>query len=164
MQFPIPYCQFPIPSSHAGNVVKPEGERDEADDRGHAGPVDIGLFHIADELHQQHPGDDDEGENDDKPDHATLQSEAIAPLPYVGTGSADFSMGVRAVIHRRGNRKRSFVFTGARNMLPERRALVAQLVEQRFCNSLDQSAKALESRNVFQSRVLGVCVRVNVPP
>lgn len=42
-------------------------------------------------------------------------------------------MGVRAVIHRRGNRKRSFVFTGARNMLPERRALVAQLVEQRFC-------------------------------
>ena len=42
-------------------------------------------------------------------------------------------MGVHGVIHRRGNRKRSFVFTGARNMLPERRALVAQLVEQRFC-------------------------------
>ncbi|WP_157357749.1 hypothetical protein [Mesorhizobium metallidurans] len=46
---------------------------------------------------------------------------------------------------RADNRKWSFVFTGATNMLPERRALVAQLVEQRFCNSLDQSAKALES-------------------
>ena len=56
--------------------------------------------------------------------------------------------------------KPSFVFTGARNVLPERRALVAQLVEQRFCNSLDQSAKVLESLIVFQNRVSGVYVGV----
>jgi len=76
-------------------MPKPEGERDEADDCGHASPVDIGLLDVADELHQQHPGDDDERENDDKPDHATLQSEAIAPQHYVGSALADFSKGRR---------------------------------------------------------------------
>src|SRR6478609_7840652 len=93
--FPIPCCLLPIPSSHPRDMPKPEGERDETDDRCHAGPVDIGLLDVADELHQQHPGDDDEGENDDKPDHATLQSEAIASLSYVGSGLVDFSMGRR---------------------------------------------------------------------
>ena len=89
----IPYS---LPRSpHPRDMPKPERQRDETDDRGHAGPVDIGLLDVADELHQQHPGDDDEGQNDDKPDHATLQSEAIAPQRYVGSAPADFSMGRR---------------------------------------------------------------------
>jgi len=81
-------------------MAKPEGERDETDDRGDAGPVHIGLLDVADELHQQHPSDDNEGQNDDEPDHATLQSEAIAPHHHVGSAFADFSMGVHGVIHR----------------------------------------------------------------
>lgn len=46
-------------------MAQPERQRDEADYGGDAGPVDIGLLHIADDLHQQHPGHEDDRENDD---------------------------------------------------------------------------------------------------
>ena len=73
-------------------MAKPEGECDKADDGGDAGPVDIGLLHIADDFHQQHPDYQDDGENDDKPYHAAPLLEAIAPARYVGSDLALFRM------------------------------------------------------------------------
>ncbi|WP_206527205.1 hypothetical protein, partial [Mesorhizobium sp. M7A.F.Ca.CA.001.08.2.1] len=50
----------------------------------------IGLLHVADDLHQQHPGHEDDRENDDKSDHATPLLEAIAPFPRCRKQSGGF--------------------------------------------------------------------------
>ena len=146
-------------------MPQPEGKHDEADESGDAGPVDIGFFQITDGLHQEKPGQDDDRQDDDESDHATPRSMRLHLNGNMGSLPTIFSIPAKAGPQGPlATPKRSFVFTDARNVLPERRALVAQLVEQRFCNSLDQSATALKSLNVFQSEVSGVYVRVNVPP
>jgi len=70
---PTHYSLLPnhSPSPHPRDMAKPERQRDEADDGGDAGPVDIGALQVLDELHHEKPGHHDERQDDDKSDHAT---------------------------------------------------------------------------------------------
>lgn len=55
-------------------MPQPKRQHDETDEGGDAGPVDIGLLQIADDLHQEKPGHDYERQDDDESDHAAPRS------------------------------------------------------------------------------------------
>lgn len=70
---PIQYSPVAL-SPHPRHMPQPERKHDEADEGGDAGPVDVGLLQIADDLHKQKPGHDDERQDDDEFDHAAPRS------------------------------------------------------------------------------------------
>lgn len=104
-------------SAHAGDMTQPEGERDEADDGGDAGPIDIGALQILTSF--------------TKRIQATTTTRAMTTnliMRHPRLSDCTFDQ-YRKRIGRfqedragrsggfAGNRKQSFVFTGATNML-----------------------------------------------